>query len=793
VLGKSDKGASRTVLTLRQKVPFVAQLTPTDCGAASLASVLSYHQKDVPIHAIRARLGGGRNGVTAKQILVAARSFGMSGRGVQITPDKLSFLPVGSILHWDLNHFVVFAGIHRGGVRIVDPAVGLRMVGEQELAQSLSGVAIVLEPGTHFVRERASRRKRFGRYASWIFGVRGVWFKVVLASLALQLVSLSLPALMGLVVDKVVPRGDFKLLTLVAAGFLSIAAFHFLSTFLRSRVLLALRTKVELRISFDFVEHLLELPYAFFQQRTTGDLMMRMSSQAVIRELLTTGALSAMLDGMLVTLYLVLLLMVAPSLAWVALGVAAVEVVLYVSAARRNARLVVESLAAQSQLEAYQVEMLGGMETLKSMGATDRAYSRWSNLYVGALNRTVLRGELEGTFQSLLASSRFLGPVALMLMGAYKVLEGDLSLGVMLGLSSLGSGFLDPIANLVNTAMTLSQLKGYMDRIEDVLDTPKEAQGGEHVGSTFTSEPSSIVLDEVSFSYPSEPKPTVREVSIEIAAGQSVAIVGGSGAGKSTLARLIAGLYEPGEGSIRVDGVDMKSWRLSALRDRLGIVTQETRLFSGTILENVRLFDPNVSEEAVFQACQLACLHETVTQLPMGYDTMLADGGSALSGGQRQRLSLARALVRRPGVLILDEATSALDTVTEREVQTNLRRLACTRIVVAHRLSTIMEADRIVVLSEGRVVATGTHAELLATSDAYRSLIHAQGGEAGSAVSAIPSAPSVGLTGAQTGLNPVYEPPRPRTGPTPLPPLSPRGTTILAPQNLPRVRPTLRS
>ncbi|MET0339938.1 MAG: peptidase domain-containing ABC transporter [Polyangiales bacterium] len=716
----------REALT-RRTVPFVPQLTPTDCGAASLASVLSYFQKDVPIHEIRSRLGGGRNGVTAKQILTVARGYGFSARGVQITPDKLSLLPVGSILHWDLSHFVVFGGLLRKDqVRIVDPGIGVRTLSLSEVASSLSGVALVFEPGAEFVKQKAKRSGRYKRYARWIFGVRDVWSRVLLASLALQLIALSLPALTGLIVDKVVPRVDVDLLSLVAAVFLSVSSFYFLSTFLRARVLLALRTKVEVKISFDFLEHLLDLPYAFFQQRTTGDLIMRMSSQAVIRELLTTGALSALLDGALVVIYLVLLMIAAPWLAAIAVVVAVLQGLLFAVAGKRNARMMVESLSAQSQLEAYQVEMLSGIETIKSMGATDRAHARWSNLYVDALNRSIVRSELEGTFGSLLGTLRFIGPVALMLVGAYQVLNGQLTLGVMLSLSSLGSGFLDPVANLVSTAMTLSQLKGYLERIEAGRDTPRERGGGDH--DVQTSEPAAVTVEDVSFSYASEPQPTLRGVSLTIEAGQCVAIVGGSGAGKSTLARLLAGLYEPASGSIAFDGVDLPRWNLAALRDRLGIVTQDTRLFSGSLLENVRLFDRSITEDAVVRACQLACLHDAITEMPMAYDTMLSDGGSSLSGGQRQRLSLARALVRRPRVLVLDEATSALDTITERQVQLNLRRLNCTRVIVAHRLSTIAEADRIVVLSAGKVVAQGTHAELLDNSADYRALVSAQGG-----------------------------------------------------------------
>jgi ABC-type bacteriocin/lantibiotic exporter with double-glycine peptidase domain len=674
-------------------------------------------------------LGGGRNGANAKQLVAAARSFGLHARGVHVEPNKLRLLPRGSVLHWELCHFVVFESCTNTAVQIVDPAAGRRLLPMTQVAKALSGVAIVFEPSEDFVVSKPKRHDRWKRYVAWMLGVRGVWGRVLATSFFLQVLALAGPAFMTVLVDKVVPRADVRLLELVAAGLLTTSSFYFLSTLLRARLLLELRSRVESRMSLDFVDHLLSLPYAFFQARTTGDLMMRMSSQTAIRELLTTGTLSALLDGALVGLYFLLLLGAAPMLALVAVVLAVLELVTYLVAARRNTQLVTEGLAAQARLEGYQVEMLSGIETLKAMGATDRSMSRWNDLYVDSLNRVIARGRLEGTFQAFLATLRFVGPIVLMLAGAQKVLEGSLSLGTMLGLSALGSGFLEPVANLVGTGLRLTQLNGYMERIEDVLETPRETTRRVPVRQAERSQKirGAIRIEHLSFKYPSESGRAVDGVGFEIAPGECVAIVGASGSGKSTLARLVAGLYEPESGSIRFDGRDLPSWDLAVLRDRLGVVTQDTRLFSGTIRDNVSMFDPSLDADDLERACRLACLDEVVARMPMGYDTMLADGGSSLSGGQRQRVSLARALARRPDVLILDEATSALDTVSERSIQENLRKLSCTRIIVAHRLSTIVEADKIIVLDAGRVVATGRHQMLLATSEVYRNLVRAQG------------------------------------------------------------------
>ncbi len=724
---KSDEKKASVFGRLRlrrsRKIPFIAQLTPTDCGAASLAMALAYFGKETQIHNVRAQLGGGRNGVTAKQLLTAARNYGFRARGVQIEPNSLQYLTAGAILHWELNHFVVFERSDKKHLWIVDPGIGRRKIPLEDAGKSLSGVAIVLEPSETFKTSKPERKGRWKRYRDWIFGVRGIWGRVLLVTLFLQMLSLAVPSLMGALVDKVVPRADLQLLYLVGAGCISMSSFYFLSSFLRGRLLLHMRTQIETKMSLDFVEHLFALPYAFFQQRTTGDLMMRLSSQGAIRELLTTGALSALLDGALVTVYFVLLLGAAPLLAAVAAVLAALQITIVLVAGKRNAELMTEGLATQAKLEAYQVEMLAGVETLKSMGAGPRATARWTDLYVDVLNMALTRGEFDTTFSSLFGTLRFIGPIALLLTGAYQVLDGSLSLGIMLGLSALGSGFLEPVANLVGTAMKLTQLRSYMERLEDVLDAPVEPTRSDAVVFPLTGK---IEINGLGFRYPSEAQNTLEGVTFDIAPGECVAIVGPSGSGKSTLARLLAGLYQPASGNVAYDGVQLGSMDLSRLRERLGIVTQDTRLFSGTLRDNVTLFEPTVLDAAVQRACELACIHADISRMPMGYDTVLADGGTSLSGGQRQRLSLARALLREPDILILDEATSALDTVTEQKVQHELRSLKCTRVLVAHRLSTIIESDKIVVLEQGRVVGVGKHAELLQRCPQYQNLIRAQ-------------------------------------------------------------------
>jgi ABC-type bacteriocin/lantibiotic exporter with double-glycine peptidase domain len=363
------------------------------------------------------------------------------------------------------------------------------------------------------------------------------------------------------------------------------------------------------------------------------------------------------------------------------------------------------------------------------MGAETRIAERWADLYVDVLNTSLARGRLNNQVSTLTGALGFAGPVALLLTGAHLVLTGDLGTGSMLALSSVGSAFLSPVGALVAMWTQLQTLRSYFERLEDVLDTPKEARP-DAAGIRPRLE-GSIELREVSFAYSPVSPNVLDRVSLELHPGEFVAIVGPSGSGKSTLARLLAGLYAPTSGSIAFEGVDSKLWDPVGLRGSLGMVTQDTRLLATTIRDNISLFDSSVPLDRIQAAARLAEIDADVMKLPLGYDTVLSDGGGSLSGGQRQRLSLARALLREPSVVVLDEATSQLDTITERKLQHSLAQLRCTRVVIAHRLSTVRDADRIVVLEGGRVVDVGRHVELISRCLVYRELVGGQPGDLG--------------------------------------------------------------
>lgn len=715
------------------RIPWVQQTHATDCGAACLTMVLHHLGREESYEVVRDQVGPARDGVTALTILNAARRFGLRGRGVHLEMDDLEFLEPGAILHWEFRHFVVFESASATAVTILDPASGRRRVPRPEFSRAFTGVALLLEPGAEF-QPKSRTERRWLRYVRTALGQRSLLTQVLLTTGVLQLFGLGLPLLSGMLVERVIPRGDTSLLFLTAVGVGGIVAFHLLTSLVRSLLLLQLRTSLDARVTLDFLEHMVGLPYSFFQLRPTGDLALRLNSNATIRETVTSGALSGILDAAAVLGYLLLLLLLNVGVGLLALALGILRVAIFLTTRRRVHELAVENVLNLSESSSYQMQMLDGMESLKAAGAEQQAVQHWSNLYVKLLNVSVATGRVNAVIDGTLGALNMGSPLIVLCYSGYLATTGALSVGAMLAMNALAMGFLTPISSLIGTALQLERLGSYIERVEDVFQQAPE----QDAGAVQAAPPlqGGIVLRNVSFRYAEGSPWVLSNLSLDIRPGQRVAIVGRSGSGKSTLARLLVGLHRPSEGDILLDGHDLRTLELRSVRRQIGFVPQAPYVFGASIRRNIALGNQDLPLERVTQAARLASIHEDILAMPLGYETPMLAGGGSVSGGQRQRIALARALVQEPPILVLDEATSNLDMLTERLIHDNLRELRVTQVVVAHRLSTVRDADRILVMEDGCLVEEGTHDTLLAAHGRYAALVSERAPNEGRSVEA---------------------------------------------------------
>ena len=719
---------SRLIASLRRRqlrVPVIHQLSMVECGAACLAMILSYHGRKTTVAECRERCSPGRDGLTARGITRAARDFGLEARAFALEPAALDRIALPVIAHWQGNHFVIVERQTVDAVHIVDPSSGRRRMSRADFEESFSSVVLVFEPGPDFRTASGKRRRWIGHLKSMLatHGTKRTLARILLASLLLQALALLMPAFTKVVIDQVLPRHMSQMMPILGVGMITLAAGQIVAGYLRSLSMIHLRGRLDSQLMLGFVRHLLSLRFSFFQQRTSGDLLMRLGSNSLIRELLTSQILSVILDGLFVLGYLAILLALSPLFGLVVVGLGLIQVTIILLGRARLWLVMQRDLATKADEQSYLVEAMKGISFLKFAGAEERAFDRWSALFFEQLNAVIQRGRFSAMIEAAMGSVRTLSPLLLLWLGATSVLDGRMSLGTMLALNAVAASFLAPLTTLAANAQQLQVAGANIERIADVLEAEPEQQETLGVSRRLSGR---IDVDRVSFRYSAESPLVLRTISFGIEPGQKIALVGATGSGKSTLAMLLLGLYRPGLGEIFYDGVPLAEMKYRSLRSQIGVVQQEPFLFSGSISQNITFIKPDSSLDNVIEAARIAEIHEEICLMPMGYETIVAEGGTTLSGGQRQRIALARALTHKPAILILDEATSHLDALTESRVDRNLSRLSCTRIVIAHRLSTVHNADLILVLDSGRIVERGSHHELMAKRAAYAALVGSQ-------------------------------------------------------------------
>ncbi len=719
----------RTVKRMRHKrVPQLSQMSTVECGLTCLAMILSYYGRRTSVSELRTECGGGRDGLSALHLVNAARHYGLKVRAFSLQHCDLSMVPLPAIVHWEFNHFLVVERWSRKWVRVVDPSGGRKKLTVSEFDSGFTGVVMLLAPDLHFQRRKATTRASLRRYLTqYIRLARAVFIQVIGISLLIQALGLLLPLATRFIIDQVLPFKMNNVMLILGVGLGLVVLAQAVTILLREWLLVYLRARIDVHMMRGFFGHLLKLPYTFFQQHSNGDLLARMSSNMVIRDTFSNQIIATLLDSSMVTLYLVILAWLSRPFALLAVCIGLLQVCLMMSTNSTTRDLASRELAAQGKSQGYMAEALSGISSLKAAGAEEQALERWSTLFLEQLQISVRRSYFSSTVNTVMSTLRLFASLALLWVGMLQVLNGSLSVGTMLALNTLAVAFLTPVGSLVTTGQQIQLVRAHFERLADVTSAVPEQQENSQTLKRPTPRLSGrIELKNVSFRYDAHAEEVLHSIHLQIDAGQKIALVGQTGCGKSTLGKLLLGLYTPTEGSITYDGMPLSELDYKEVRRQFGVVMQDSALFSGSILHNIRLNDPTLPLERAVQAAKIAALHKDIGNMPMGYETFVSEGGSALSGGQRQRLAIARAVAHRPALLLLDEATSHLDVLTECIVEENLHALSCTQVIIAHRLSTIRNVDLIIVLDEGTIVEKGSHDELMQQNSYYAQLMQRQ-------------------------------------------------------------------
>ncbi|MFF1777461.1 NHLP family bacteriocin export ABC transporter peptidase/permease/ATPase subunit [Streptomyces virginiae] len=709
------------------RTPTVLQMEAVECGAAALAMVLGHHGRFVPLEELRIACGVSRDGSRAGNLLKAARGYGLTAKGMQMDLAALAEVNAPAILFWEFNHYVVYEGttrrLGRRGVYVNDPAKGRRFVPMEEFDTSFTGVVLVFEPGDGF-RRGGRRPGVMGAVPSRLRGTSGTMAAAVVASLLLVAVGVAVPALSRTYIDMFLIGEQTSLLGVLFASMAVALVLTATLTGLLQANLLRGRIISSTLSSARFFRHLLRLPVTFYSQRNPADLVQRLQSNDAVAETLARDLSAAGVDAVVVVLYAVLLWTYDPQLTLVGVAVALLNVVALRIAIRLRATGTQKLRAESARLTNTAYSGLQLIETMKATGGENGFFRRWAGQHAVTLDVQQRLGVPSAWLAIVAPTLAAFNSALILTIGGLRAVEGHLTVGLLVAFQALVTSFTAPISRLGGVAGRIQDFAADIARLEDVENFPVDRVYSRREPAASTRRlKGHVELDRVTFGYNPLDAPLLQDFSLTVGPGQQVALVGGSGSGKSTVSRLVSGLHAPWAGAIRIDGMRLEDIPRGALAASVSFVDQDVFLFEGTVRDNVTLWDPSLTDEAVVAALQDAAVHEVVARRPGGIHSRVEQDGRNFSGGQRQRLEIARALVRRPSVMVLDEVTSALDAVTEQIIIDNLRRRGCACVVIAHRLSTVRDSDEIVVLDRGTVVERGRHDRLVAAQGPYAALV----------------------------------------------------------------------
>ena len=723
------------------RTPTILQMEAVECGAASLGMILAYHGRISPLPELRQACGISRDGSKASNILKAAKSYGLQAKGFKVDLEGLQQLDFPCIVFWNFNHFLVVEGFSKNHVFLNDPASGRRKVSLAEFSDAYTGVVLVFEKGEGF---KKGGHKPNIWLALWS-RLRGSILPLiycVIAGFFLVIPGLAMPIFSQVFVDEILIGKQEDWLNPLIFGMLFTAVISGLLTRIQLQILRRIKIKLAMGMSSKFIWHLLHLPVSFYDQRFAGEISSRIQLNDNLAGLLSGKLATTVISAVMVIFYGALMWQYDKVLTLIGIAFVIINLLALQWVARLRIDTNMRLMQEQGKVSGVAISGLQSMETLKASGLESDFFNRWAGYYAKAVN---VRQDMDSLNQSLGALPNFLTGVTSMLLlavGGLRVMDGNLTIGMLIAFQSLMSQFMQPVNQLITLGGDLQQLEGNLNRLDDVLRNPVEESPqitqnspGQNNSSnpSLSSIPSAklegyLELRNITFGYNRTAAPLIENFSLTLKPGQRVALVGGSGSGKSTVAKLVAGLYHPWEGEIYFDGQLKQNIPPQILVNSIATIEQDIMLFAGTVRDNLTLWDTTIPDTNLMQACRDAAIHEVVLSMNGGYNADLLEGASNLSGGQRQRLEIARALVNNPSILLMDEATSALDAETEKIIDQNIRLRGCTCLIVAHRLSTIRDCDEIIVLHQGKVVQRGNHEQLSQVPGHYLQLIQSEGG-----------------------------------------------------------------
>lgn len=702
---------------LGRSLPVILQTEATECGLACLGMVAGYHGRRTDLAQLRRQFSISQHGATLGQLIGIAGALGLASRPLRLDLEDLDQLRTPCILHWNLNHFVVLKKVTRRGLLIHDPASGLRRVSLDETSRSFTGVALELWPSADFRPSAPPPAIRFRDLIGRVDGLLGAGAQVLALAVALEIFALVSPFYLQWVIDHVLVSADRDLLTTLALGFGLLLIIQEIFGALRSWILLHIGTNLSLQWRTNVFAHLVRLPVSYFERRHLGDIVSRFGAVDEIQSKLTASFFSALIDGLMSVVTLVMMFIYSPPLAWLAVG-AMVAYGLIRAMWFRPLRLATEQeIVHHASQQSHFLETVRGIKAVKLFQRQNERRSSWLGLVAEQVNAGVRTQRLSIAFQTTNGLLFGLVGIAILWMGARLALDGAMTVGVLMAFKAYKDQFDNRVAGLVEKYFELRMLRLQGERLADIVLTKPESAPA--LAQTADTAPvPEIRLQGVRFRYAETDPWVVDGIDLTIPPGQSVAFVGPSGCGKTTLINLILGVFPPGEGDVMIGDASLRRNGGEAMRSVVGTVMQDDTLFAGSIADNICFFDPTPDRARIEECARMAQVHEEIAALPMGYNTLVGDMGTVLSGGQKQRLFLARALYKRPRILILDEATSHLDVEKEQAVNQAIQSLNLTRILIAHRPETILSAERVVALGGGKVLEDMTITELLARQNA---------------------------------------------------------------------------